>query len=87
MLRQDSGCRSNIEARDSYKSLDEPVFSSYNYLCMNFNSKGYDGDSRSYPNISASREWCEPGISRVFPNITPELQPPKSTEDTGSMRK
>ena len=49
---------------------------------MNRNSKGYDGDSRSYPNIPASREQCEPGISRVFPNITPEPQPPKQTEDT-----
>ena len=53
---------------------------------MNFNSKGDDGDSRSYPNIPASREGCEPGISRIFPNITPELQPPKPTEHTDSMR-
>ena len=53
---------------------------------MNFNSKGYDGDSRTYPNIPASREWCEPGISRIVPKITPELQPPKPTEDTDSMR-
>ena len=51
---------------------------------MNFKSKGYDGDSKSHPNIPASRGRCEPGTSKTLPNITPEPQPPKHTWDIGS---
>ena len=70
-----------INAESAGKPLDELCLILYNYLCMNFNSKGDDGDSRSYPNIPASREGCEHGISRIFPNITPEPQPPTHTEE------
>lgn len=64
-------------------SLDYSRLSLYNYLCINLKSKSYDGDSKFYSNIAASREWCEPGISRLFPNITPEPQPPKQRKSKG----
>lgn len=44
---------------------------------MNFKNKGYDGDSKSRLNISASRGGCEPGTSKTLLNITSEPQPPK----------
>ena len=49
----------------------------YNKCRMNFKIKGYDGDSKIHPNVPANRGGWKPGISRKFPNITPELQPPK----------
>lgn len=36
--------------------------------------KNVDGDSRLYLKGKANRRWCESGASRMYLNITPELQ-------------
>lgn len=53
-------------------SLDYSFYFPYNIgIC-----KDYDEDSRIYPKVQANRGRCEPGTSRVYLNITSELQLP-----------
>lgn len=43
----------------------------YNGICI---GKDVDEDSRIYRKIKASRGWWKPGRSKVYLNITSELQ-------------
>ena len=52
-------------------TLDGGVKCFYNGICI---GKDVDEDSRIYRKIKASRGWWKPGRSKVYLNITSELQ-------------
>ena len=45
-----------------------------NWKRYKFIYKGYDEDSKILLKFTANRRWCESGMSKIFLNITSELQ-------------
>ena len=63
--------RKEKSGKTSKTTLDGGRKCSYNGVCID---KDVDEDSRIYWKIKASRGWWKPGMSKVYLNITSELQ-------------